>query len=249
MKLNFKRDFLSKPICHRGLHDASKGRTENSWEAVEAAMQAGLPVEVDIQNTKDGKAVVFHDHKLNRLTELKGSVHELSLEDIVQTPLKTGGTTISFANLLERVAGKIPILVELKDQDGALGTNLGSFLPDILTASQNYRGALAFMSFNPYLIEALQKAKTTFPTGLVSDAFNVLSWPKVPSSRRKKLRKHEEIAGMKFDFISHDWEDLERVRDLEHPKLCWTVKSPQDEKIARKIADNITFEGYEPEIL
>jgi hypothetical protein len=28
------------------------------------------------------------------------------------------------------------------------------------------------------------------------------------------------------------------------PVLCWTIKSPEAEAEARKVADNITFEGY-----
>jgi len=51
-------------------------------------------------------------------------------------------------------------------------------------------------------------------------------------------------------FISHDKNDLgnPRVDALKAqgvPILCWTIKSPEEEAVARRIADNITFEGYE----
>jgi hypothetical protein len=54
-------------------------------------------------------------------------------------------------------------------------------------------------------------------------------------------------------FISHDWTDLgsPRVAELKSngtPILCWTVTTAQIEAEARRVADNITFEGYLPRI-
>ena len=66
--------WLKRPIAHRGLHDAAKAIVENSASAVSAAMGAGYGIEVDLQISADGEAMVFHDDKLDRLTQANGPV-------------------------------------------------------------------------------------------------------------------------------------------------------------------------------
>ena len=51
--------FTGPPLAHRALHDAGARRAENSAEAIEAAIEAGYGIEVDVQLTADGEAVVF----------------------------------------------------------------------------------------------------------------------------------------------------------------------------------------------
>ena len=52
--------------AHRGLH--AQGRVENSMVAFTAAVEAGLGIECDVQRSADGRAIVFHDWDLDRLT-------------------------------------------------------------------------------------------------------------------------------------------------------------------------------------
>ena len=59
--------FLGAPIAHRALHDLAAGRPENSPAAIEAACRAGYGIEIDLQLSSDGQAMVFHDYDLNRL--------------------------------------------------------------------------------------------------------------------------------------------------------------------------------------
>ncbi|MGE5389162.1 MAG: glycerophosphodiester phosphodiesterase family protein, partial [Hyphomicrobiales bacterium] len=68
-------DWLTaRPIAHRGLHDALNGVVENSIAAARAAIAASYGVECDVQRTKDGDLVVFHDDTLERLTSRDGRV-------------------------------------------------------------------------------------------------------------------------------------------------------------------------------
>lgn len=237
---------MGRPICHRALHNAKAGISENSKEAIEAAIEVGLPIEVDVQNTSDARAVVFHDRKLNRLTNKTGQVRDRTLDEMKAIPLKMGGHTISLRELCELVDGRIPVLVEVKDQDGHMGPDLGTFLPDIVEIARDYAGPFALMSFNPYIVQALKAELPDTPIGLTTDKFTSLDWPRIPKDRRRRLRKRQEIEGLEYDFVSHNVADLKRVADLDVPKLCWTVKSPRQEDEALGIADNITFEGYRP---
>ena len=63
-------DWLTaRPIAHRGLHDAAHGLIENTAGAVRAAIAANYGIEVDVQISADGEAMVHHDDALGRLTE------------------------------------------------------------------------------------------------------------------------------------------------------------------------------------
>ena len=64
--------FLERPIAHRALHDLAAGRPENSRAAISAAVAAGYGVEIDLQLSSDGVAMVFHDERLERLTGARG---------------------------------------------------------------------------------------------------------------------------------------------------------------------------------
>ena len=65
-------DFLSLPIAHRAYHDRAARRPENSRAAIRAAISEGYAIEIDIQPSADGVAMVFHDYDLRRLTGVPG---------------------------------------------------------------------------------------------------------------------------------------------------------------------------------
>lgn len=68
--LDWPRDSFSLPKtqAHRGAWSKAEGVLENSLEAIESAKASGFPmVEVDIQLSRDGIPVVYHDETLDRL--------------------------------------------------------------------------------------------------------------------------------------------------------------------------------------
>ncbi|MEO0357542.1 MAG: glycerophosphodiester phosphodiesterase family protein, partial [Pseudomonadota bacterium] len=66
--------FFARPITHRGFHDAAAGRIENSPQAIQAAIDHGYGIEIDVQRSADSVAMVFHDYSLQRLTGEVGVV-------------------------------------------------------------------------------------------------------------------------------------------------------------------------------
>ena len=77
-------DFLTKPLTHRGLHDVSEGRPENSRAAIRAAIEMGYGIEIDLQLSADQTPMVFHDYGLHRLTAAAGAVSQLSANQLVR---------------------------------------------------------------------------------------------------------------------------------------------------------------------
>ena len=242
--------FLSRPIAHRGLHDVGAGRAENSVKAVEAALAHGYGIELDVQLSKDGQAMVFHDYDLGRLTGEKGPVAQRTADELGNIPLLHDGDGVpTLSAILELVSGRTPLLIEIKDQDGAMGPNVGALEQATATCLAGYDGLAAVMSFNPHAVAKMAQLAPDRPRGLVTAAYTAEDWPTIPSATRAVLREIPDYERTGSCFISHDSTDLDRarVRDLKEQGasiLCWTIKSPEAESSARRIVDNVTFEGY-----
>lgn len=241
--------FLQVPIAHRALHDLADARPENSRAAVRAAIEAGYGIEIDVQRSRDNQAIVFHDYDLDRLTAQTGPVSDYTAEQLAHCPLLGGHDGIpALTDVLQLVAGAVPLLIEIKDQDGAMGPVVGPLEHAVAQALAGYSGPVAVMSFNPHAVRKMAQLAPQVPRGLVTSAFNVRHWS-LPATRRAQLRQIPDYDALKCCFISHDRRDLDRPRVAELKRagahvLCWTVTSPAEEAQARKIADNITFEQY-----
>jgi glycerophosphoryl diester phosphodiesterase len=115
-------EFLSAPIAHRALHDAEQGVPENSRGAVQRAVRAGYGIEIDVHLSADGRAVVFHDDTLDRLTHTTGPVGKRTARELSDLVLKGSDERIpTLSDILDLVDGQVPILIEIKDQSGAIG--------------------------------------------------------------------------------------------------------------------------------
>lgn len=245
------RAFLGVPLAHRGLHDRAKGVAENSRGAFAAAIAAGYGIEMDIQRSADGEAMVFHDDEMPRLTGLPGLVRDYAAAQLAATPLLVGGETVPpLAEVLALVAGRAPLLIEVKDQDGALGPDVGPLEARVAELLAGYDGAVALMSFNPHSVAALAERAPGRPRGLTTCAFDGGDWV-LPDYRLAELAALADAERLGVAFISHDHRDLAnpavaRLKAEGLPVLTWTVRSPAEEAAARTVADNITFEGYRP---
>lgn len=242
--------FLTKPISHRGFHDLSSGRAENSLKSFQAAIDAGYGIELDLQLSKDGIAMVFHDYELSRLTKEVGPVAQRTSAELGEIALTSdGGTIPTLKQTLDLVKGAVPLLIEIKDQDGVLGPNVGALEHATLSALDGYSGDVALMSFNPHSVAIFAQQAPHIPRGLVTAAYEPQGWPTIPAQRRDELRPIPDFDRVGACFISHEAADLDRERVAELKAdganiLCWTIRSKEEEENARRIVDNVTFEGY-----
>lgn len=247
-------EFLSAPIAHRAFHDAEQGIPENSKAAVQRAIRAGYGIEIDVHLSADGQAMVFHDDTLDRLTQVTGPVSKRTARELGDLVLAGSEERIpTLTDILELVAGQVPILIELKDQSGAIGASEDDLERSVARDLEGYAGPVAVMSFNPHVVASMRRHAPDIPRGLVSSAFIPSKWPQISPETCTHLRSIADFGRVGASFISHDWTDLgsPRVAELKSngtPILCWTVTTAQIEAEARRVADNITFEGYVPQI-
>jgi glycerophosphoryl diester phosphodiesterase len=244
--------FVHRPIAHRALHDRAQGRPENSRAAIRAAIEHGYGIEFDLQLSADGVPMVFHDPYLMRLTGQDGAVRERTAEELGRLSLKGGEEGIpTLGEVLALVAGRVPVLIEVKDQSHVLGPVEGTLEEATVAALRGYEGPVALMSFNPHSAMALRDAAPDLPRGLVTCSYDPSDpeWAPAGGARLDRLRAIADFDAAGACFISHEAADLGRGRVSELkaqgvPVLCWTIRSPEAERQAREVADNVTFEGY-----
>lgn len=242
--------FLTRPIAHRAYHDRAQGRPENSRAAVRAAVAAGYGIEIDVQPSSDGVAMVFHDEWLDRLTDATGPINAHSAADLGRIALKHGDEGIpTLPEILAIVDGRVPLLIEIKDQDGQMGEGIGPLEEATARALRGYTGPVALMSFNPHSVARMADLAPHLPRGLTTSAYAYADWAPVTPEVCDRLRDIPDYDRTGSCFISHEAADLSRPRVAELKAkgaavLCWTIRSPEEEATARRIAQNVTFEGY-----
>jgi glycerophosphoryl diester phosphodiesterase len=158
----------------------------------------------------------------------------------------------TLSEVLTLIDGRVPLLIEIKDQDGQMGPDVGPLEASVASEIRGYTGPLAVMSFNPHSVAAFKDIAPGVPIGLTTSGFDPKDWAGLPEDICAKLRGFPDFGRLGASFISHDARDLtspdvHALRDKGIPVLCWTIRSSEQEKRARIYADNITFEGYLPD--
>jgi len=241
--------WLKRPIAHRGLHDAARGIIENSASAVRAALGHGYAIEVDLQCAAGDMPVVFHDATLDRLTDATGPVAARDVESLRAISLKGSDDKIlSLPDLLERVGGYVPVVLEVK----STWRGDGKFEANIAKQLAGYAGPVAAMSFDQYSVAALRRAAPTLPCGLVAERFASDHWQGLTARQRFTMRHLLTAAFARPHFIAYDIRALPALAPLIAkivfglPLLTWTVRNDADRERALRYADAMIFEGIEP---
>jgi glycerophosphoryl diester phosphodiesterase len=238
--------FTTTPLAHRGYHDRARHRRENSMSAFRAAIAAGYGIELDVQLTADGQAMVFHDETLDRMAGINGAVVDHTAAELGAMRLVDSDDLIpTLGQVLALVAGKVPLLIEIKDQFDTKGRLEAA----TAKALASYDGPVAVMSFNPQCMVEMAALAPNIARGLTTDRFDYDDWAPLPHAVCDRLREIPDYDTTLSSFISHSAKDLAypRVAALKAKGaviLCWTIRSPEAEANSRRIADNITFEGY-----
>lgn len=240
----------ARPIAHRALHDAARGVIENTPSAVDAALARDFAIEVDIQLSSDGEAMVFHDDTLERLTLATGPAHALSAAQFKATVLRgTADRTMTLGELLARVGGRVPLVIELKSRfDGDV-----SVAERAVAVLAGYDGPAALMSFDPDLVAAVRRLAPQIPRGITMEhAYDDPEWDILSAATKFSWGNLLHFPRTRPDFIAHYVKELPSTpvslarRAFRLPILTWTVRTPQDRAVAARHADQMIFEGFVP---
>ena len=228
----------AQPIAHRGFHDMNKTRWENTIASFAAAIERGYAIECDVHLAADGVPVVFHDDTLLRLTGKDGKVWQRSSAEL--SALAVGGTgerIPTLAQVLDLVAGRVPIVIEIK---GIAGHD-GGLVASVLDCLTDYPGHAALMSFDHWIIRDLGRKAENLPIGLTACGLS-----------EADMEAHFSMLAHGLSFVSYGVTELPNpfvslVRNrLSLPVITWTVRNQADAERTFRHADQMTFEGFAP---
>lgn len=240
------KKFSSVKFAHRGLH--SDKAPENSLPAFSLAVAAGFGIELDVRVSKDKKLVVFHDDTLKRVVGIDGRVNEYTAEELSAMKLLGSEERIPlFDEVLSLVDGKVPLLIEIKE-------NATETDASILTAKRlaNYSGDFIIESFNPLSLMRVKKLLPSAPRGILSHRYFAFKEYRKPTYFLLQLMLLNFLC--RPSFVAYDLRhrsslSLRLTRRLFGAvTFAWTVRSSEEEALAKKVGFNsIIFEGYMPE--
>ncbi len=241
-------------FAHRGLHDNSAGIPENSLAAFRKAADEGYGIELDVQLTEDGIPVILHDFYLKRMVRDKdGNAPEGKVRDYTLAGLKefhildTEEKIPEFREVLETVAGRVPLIVEYKAEDTDMSVCVKG--NELLSG---YEGLYCVESFNPYAVYWYRRNRPDIIRGQLSERY--LKEPKY----RKPLYFAMENLMLNFltrpDFIAYDRKGAGNLSRRICRKLYgntavgWTIRDQEQYEDAKKQYDIIIFDSFLPEV-
>ena len=232
-------------IAHRGLHGS--GAPENSMAAFRKAVEQGYGIELDIHLLADGNLAVIHDSALVRTTGAQGTVEDLTADRLGDFRLEGTEETIpSFAQVLELVAGKVPMIIELKTVE-----NPGPLTDAVMQALKDYTGTYCMESFDPRVVLHLRKHYPQVIRGQLSRNF-FASEDKIPWIHRWAITSHILNFLTLPDFTAFRFCERKRpgtflVRKLWGVRgVAWTLRSPEELKTAEEENWIPIFENFTP---
>ena len=231
-------------VAHRGLFDNANGIPENSLPAFELAVKNGFGIEMDVQASKDGVLVVFHDDTLKRMTGKEGKLADYTFEELRQLRLLDTDCQIPTFEEFLHVASGVNLVVEIKTH-----ANIGEVEQKVYDALKSYDGNYCIESFNPFIVRWFKVHAPEVIRGQLSCSFEL-----APFSKLKKwlLAQLKLCKWNGSQFIAYDAETLKDNKAVAKfrkkiPVICWTIKSQKQYDELHDYFDNMIFDSFVPE--
>lgn len=237
--------------AHRGLWDQGTEAPENSIEAFRRAAGAGYGIEMDVQITKDGVPVVFHDFTLERMCGKEGKVCDYTWQELKNLRLGNSRERIPlFSQALKTVGGAVPLIVEIKVEWTDL--RICPAADDLL---RGYQGLYCVESFNPLVLLWYRRNHGEVVRGQLSDGF----------VKESGIRGSWHILILNFllqnllfnwltkpDFVAYN----HKYAEIPARRICrrlygnmaaaWTIKSQEELERAGRQFDLFIFDSFLP---
>lgn len=237
--------FMGTSIAHRGYFDNEAGVPENSLACFQAAIEKGFVIELDIQLSSDGVAMVFHDADLERMCGVQGEIWEYTAAQLKEMKLLGTEETIpTFEETLALVNGQVPLLVEYKmDKADTAVCAAGQALLD------KYNGDYAIQCFDPRALLWYKKNAPQVARGQLAEDF----WENETYKGQPlylALTYMLTNVATRPDFISYraihkDNLSLNICRILGAKTACYTLKSEEELANVNGEFDMYIFDSFD----
>lgn len=240
------RPFEETYIAHRGLFQP-ENIPENSCAAFARAVKHGYGIELDVQLTKDGKLVVFHDAMLTRMCGVKRKLRECTYQELREFTLGKSTEKIPlFQDVLNIVAGQVPMIIEVKAEGSWRATTEKLF--EVLG---DYSGIFCVESFHPSVLAWCRKNKPEVLRGQLSTNYWKNNIKQVWIAKFVLSNLLLNFYG-RPDFIGYNYKyagefSYTLCRKLYRVKnAAWTIRSEEALAEAEEIFSIIIFDSFIP---
>lgn len=239
-----RRFLLNRHYAHRGLFDNATEAPENSVAAFRKAVEAGYGIELDVQLSKDGVPVVFHDASLKRMCGVDGNVWDYTLAELKQLHLADSSATIpTFEEALIAIDRKVPLIVEYKLD--VAQTKVCKLANELLN---RYGGPYCIECFHPLALIWYRKNRPDIVRGQLCEEY----W------KDKKYRGNPIFFLLSYlvtnvatrpDFIAYNHRDAGNLSRrlcgrLGALSVAWTIKSEEEYQRAKDSFDLFIFDSF-----
>lgn len=232
--------------AHRGLFDNSMGIPENSMKAFRRAVDAGYGIELDVQLTKDGIPVIFHDFTLERMCGVSGKVENMTYANLKKLSLlHTDEKIPKLKDFLDMVNGQVPLIIELKIES----VNL-ALCPAVQSLLEDYKGVYCIESFNPLALLWYRRKHREVMRGQLSTNFrHDGNYKNVTYFFLTHLLTN---CATRPDFIAYNChfktEPGRRIcrKLFKNLAVAWTVKNQKQLESLKKDFDLFIFDSFIP---
>lgn len=239
--------FAGWSFAHRGLH--GNGLPENSMEAFRRAREAGYGIELDVHLLADGNLAVIHDSLLLRTTGMEGRIEDLTTDRLDAYFLEGTMQTIpAFADVLQLVDGRVPLIVELK----AVGKNYAALCKTVCDVLDAYNGVYCLESFDPRCVYWLKKNRPDLIRGQLTE--NFLREKKVPFPWIVRFAVTFQVLNFLTQphFVAYKFRDRKHISNWfveiiwRAPSVTWTLRNKSEYDTAVEEGRIPIFEGFRP---
>ena len=209
----------SKDVLNIG-HRGAKGHVaENTLESIQKAMDLGVDgVEIDVFRCASGEIVVFHDKKLDRLTDSVGFIEEMTIDDINNVLVEGKYKIPTLEEVLRLIDGNILLNVELKGKKTAEKTAL--ILKDFVSNTKWEANQLIVSSFNWNELTIFKNENTNIPIGVLNEK-NTLNEVLDMAMKLDAVAIHP-------DFTSLNQEIVNTIHNAGFKIYSWTINTPEE---------------------
>lgn len=190
----------------------------NSLKAIEGSIRAGVDaIEIDIQMSKDGALVVFHDESIDRLTDGSGKIKDLTLDELQQHSLRNSDRSLSteriptLAAVVDHVNKRVPLILEVKDYEN---TKLPFKLAELIREKDLYKHVVV-ISFGYNCLKAIHEIDSTITCQYLLNRREQLD----------DLLENKFISTILIDYNSFDAEMVRKIHQKRKKVITYTLNS------------------------
>lgn len=206
-------------IAHRG---ASGHAPENTLAAFKKAVAMGATfIETDLQLSRDARFVAIHDATVNRTTNGRGAVHDMTLTELRRLDAGSwfgsefAGERVPTLEEILEFSKKHDVVFYLELKPGATWGGEHALIGALRESGEIPRAVV--ISFDPAIVLNLRKVEPTLMSGLLYDG-------QLENPLAKAVEVGARQLAVRGDLVTPAMIAEARKRDLQ--VVCWTVNHP-----------------------